>query len=153
MSEAITGGCQCGAVRYALSDKPESEFCHCGMCRRATGGVFAALASVPKASVTWTREEPAYYASSTAVKRGFCPSCGTPLTFAYDDSAKMDITIGSLDNPELAGPLGMHFAVEHKLSWVEICDSAPQHRMDAHAESPVYKPGYASHQFDPGESS
>ena len=40
-----TGGCQCGAVRYAFYAPLENaHVCHCRMCQRATGGVFAALA-------------------------------------------------------------------------------------------------------------
>ena len=138
----ITGGCQCGAVRYALSEAPKAEFCYCGMCRRATGGVFAAFASAPKAALRWIRGEPAYFASSTVAKRGFCSRCGTPLTFAYDASPSLDVTIGSLDAPEHAGPNRMHFAVEFKLPWLAICDDAPQQRLDAYAESPVHGADY-----------
>jgi hypothetical protein len=30
---AMTGGCQCGAVRYALYSAPtEPSICHCRMC-------------------------------------------------------------------------------------------------------------------------
>ena len=40
-----TGGCQCGAIRYAFYAPLENaHVCHCRMCQRATGGVFAALA-------------------------------------------------------------------------------------------------------------
>ena len=146
MSEVITGGCQCGAVRYALSKAPEAEFCHCRMCQRATGGIFGALATLPKADFRWTRGEPGFFASSTVAKRGFCAACGTPLTFAYNDSDNMDVTIGSLDDPEVAGPNRMHFAVESRVSWAPICDGARQQRLDEYAESPVHQPGYQSFQ-------
>ena len=33
-----TGGCQCGAVRYALYAMPEGSVCHCRMCQKAVGG-------------------------------------------------------------------------------------------------------------------
>jgi hypothetical protein len=149
MTEHITGGCQCGAVRYVLSERPEAEFCHCGMCRRATGGAFAALATVPKASLQWTRGEPAVFRSSTAAERRFCAACGTPLLFSYDASRSIDVTIGSLDDPELAGPLRMHFAVEHRLSWVAICDDAKQIRLSDYRESPAHQPEFRSLQASP----
>lgn len=40
----ITGGCQCGAVRYAI-DGPlnNPHICHCRMCQKAFGNYFAAL--------------------------------------------------------------------------------------------------------------
>jgi hypothetical protein len=48
MTVLLTGGRQCGAVRYALSALPEdAHFCHCRMCQKAVGGPFAALAGVP----------------------------------------------------------------------------------------------------------
>lgn len=147
----VTGGCQCGAVRYSLSEPPKAEFCHCRMCQRATGGVFGALASVPKRAVYWTRSEPNMFRSSTAAQRGFCSICGTPLTFAYDDSENMDVTIGSLDDPEVAGPNRMHFAIESRVSWAPVCDGAPEQTLAGHQDSPVHKPGYQSFQAATGE--
>ena len=36
---ALTGGCQCGAVRYALyAVPPEPSICHCRMCIPLVGG-------------------------------------------------------------------------------------------------------------------
>lgn len=146
MSDAITGGCQCGAVRYQLGRAPEAEFCHCGMCRKATGGAFAALASIPKAEFRWTHGQPAIFASSTAATRGFCSACGTPLTFAYNDSKGLDVTIGSLDDPGIAGPVKLEFAVEHRLPWVASVEGAEQQRLDAYEASPVREPGFQSFQ-------
>ncbi|MFT3722448.1 MAG: GFA family protein [Hyphomonadaceae bacterium] len=103
---SITGGCQCGRVRYALHvDRVEKpHVCHCRMCQRATGGVFAALAGCAKQNLEWTKGAPAMFASSNLATRGFCRDCGTPLTFAYNTpEARIYVTIGSLDDPELAG--------------------------------------------------
>jgi hypothetical protein len=126
----ITGGCQCGAVRYALQvervEKP--HVCHCRMCQRATGGLFAALAGCPKANLEWTKGKPAFFASSDLATRGFCRECGTPLTFAYNlPTARIYVTIGSLDDPERAG-IEDQFGVESRLSWVRFCDGVPEHR-------------------------
>ena len=47
----ITGGCQCGAVRYALHAVPTNpHICHCRMCQKAFGSFFAPLARVPPTS-------------------------------------------------------------------------------------------------------
>ena len=44
---ALTGGCQCGAVRYALYAEPQrAGVCHCRMCQKAVGGPFMAWATV-----------------------------------------------------------------------------------------------------------
>ena len=95
-----TGGCQCGAVRYALYAPPEgTHVCHCRMCQKAVGGPFAALAPVRLADFAWTRGTPGSFLSSPLAARDFCAACGTPLTFRYLDSEWIDVTIGSLDRP------------------------------------------------------
>ena len=40
---AYTGGCQCGKYRYEMDVLKWGHVCHCRMCQRATGGLFAAL--------------------------------------------------------------------------------------------------------------
>ena len=52
----LRGGCQCGAVRYALYSEPrEPSICHCRMCQKAFGNYFAPLAGVPMADLAWGR--------------------------------------------------------------------------------------------------
>ena len=67
MTETIlTGGCQCGRVRYATSVVPDDvSVCHCRMCQKAVGGPFIALALVHPDQITWTRGKPASFRSST----------------------------------------------------------------------------------------
>src|ERR1700761_2105366 len=81
----MTGGCQCGAVRYALYETPESTVCHCRMCQKAVGGPFAALSKLKTDNLRWTRGTPARFQSSSAAERHFCADCGTPLTFHFLD--------------------------------------------------------------------
>ncbi len=65
-----TGGCQCGAVRYALLAEPyEPHICHCRMCQKAFGGPFAPLAVIDLGDFEWTRGRPATFASSTTWAR------------------------------------------------------------------------------------
>ena len=52
---------------------------------------------------------------------GFCPSCGTPLTFAYRGSGKISVTTGSLDETA-AHPPTVAYGIEGRASWFdEIC--------------------------------
>ena len=65
MSERITGGCQCGAVRYALKEMPSGpHICHCRMCQKAFGSFFAPLTGVPMAAFEVTRGTLAVFMSS-----------------------------------------------------------------------------------------
>jgi hypothetical protein len=98
----LTGGCQCGAVRYALYAMPErAGICHCRMCQKAVGGPFSAWANVASQDFAWTRGAPGSFRSSSAAERDFCASCGTPLGFRYiRRPGAVSVSIGSLDTPE-----------------------------------------------------
>jgi hypothetical protein len=114
----MSGGCQCGAVRYALFELPVSTVCHCRMCQKAVGGLFAALSKVPLAHFAWTRGNPASFRSSSAAERHFCAACGTPLTFHYLDGDAIEVTTGSLDTPAEV-PITKNFGVESRLPWID----------------------------------
>lgn len=95
----MTGGCQCGAVRYTARVDPAAAYpCHCRMCQRATGGVYAAMVQLAAADCRFDGE-PSWYASSAIAERAFCPKCGSPIGFRYKDAAKLDLTLGSFDDP------------------------------------------------------
>jgi hypothetical protein len=96
----MTGGCQCGAVRYALYAEPtDASICHCRMCQKAFGNYFAPLTGVRLEDLAWTRGEPGIFRSSELVERGFCRDCGTPLSFRYLEKDRISISVGSLDEP------------------------------------------------------
>ena len=131
-AERVTGGCQCGRVRYAVEIADgDAYLCHCRMCQHATGGVAAAFKNVPQSALTWVRE-PDYYASSPLAKRGFCAACGTPLSFYYvEGSANIDLTIGSFDDPYRFTPTS-HFSIESRHeAWVDT-SGLPGKRSDEH---------------------
>lgn len=120
-----TGGCQCGAVRYALYAEPEDvHLCHCRMCQKAVGNAFAALAPIRLQAFAWTRGAPALFRSSTIVDRGYCSRCGTPLSFQYVDGDRIDVTIGSLDQPDRVPP-ACHYGTESRLHWLRHIDDLP----------------------------
>lgn len=120
------GGCQCGAVRYRVTGGlGESGICHCRMCQRAAGNVFAPL--VTARGVVWDGE-PARWASSNIAERGFCARCGTPL-FLRDFDAPVDefeIMIGTLDDPDIAPP-DHHVGIEARVAWLKLADGLPEY--------------------------
>lgn len=126
----LTGGCQCGAVRYQVQT-PDlgGSYCHCRMCQRALGNIFGTFLEVDRAQLIWTKGAPSVYRSSKIATRGFCADCGTPLYFAYDDGGRVDLTVGALDEPELVTP-NYHFAVESRLEHWHRPDGLPEERAD-----------------------
>lgn len=124
-----SGGCQCRAIRYTAGDPRDRYWCHCRMCQRATGGVAAAFVNVAKTELRWENGEPAYYLSSPFGRRGFCAACGTPISFDYPDSPRIDLTAGSLDEPA-EPPNAPHFGVESRVpGWIPA-DGLPAMRSD-----------------------
>jgi hypothetical protein len=115
----MTGGCQCGRVRYrAEIDGDDAYLCHCRMCQRATGGFAAAFVSVPAGQVAWDTE-PNWYRSSPIARRPFCAACGTPLGFRFDDGEGMDLTLGSFDEPDRFVPVAHAGAESIHEAWLD----------------------------------
>jgi hypothetical protein len=130
MPVEMTGGCMCGKVRYTAQVADNDAYlCHCRMCQRASGNVSLAMKNVKQADVQWERE-PDYYRSSPIARRGFCSFCGTSLTFEYlEGSDKMDLIVGSFDDPSGFVPKA-HFGAEsiHR-AWLNT-EHLPEQRAD-----------------------
>ena len=123
--ERLTGGCQCGAVRYAFHGVPRQVgICHCRMCQKASGGPFAVYAVVALGDFEWTRGAPATWASSSNATRDFCPACGTPLAYRENVGGEIELLTGTLDQPERAVPTG-EVGIEAKLAWLNDLPGLP----------------------------
>ena len=122
-----TGGCLCGAVRYRVTGPPQAtSLCHCASCRRSTGGPSLAWAIFPEDAVDLVSGALAIHESSPGVERGFCPRCGTSLTYRRANRPGLfDVTTASLDDPE-AFPPAKEIWVEERLSWITAHPALPQ---------------------------
>ena len=120
-----TGRCLCGGVRFEI-DAPLGPviYCHCSMCRRATGSSFATNASVRTEAfrIITGSELVKEYESSPGNSRAFCSRCGSPLygTFADLPSIRR-VRLGALDNGGGAKPIA-HIWTASKSEWFEITD-------------------------------
>jgi len=120
----ITGGCYCGKVRFGVSGANlRQSNCHCANCRRAAGAQSVAWITVKRSEFTFEKGEPKRYKTDTGAYRTFCEECGTSMTYENDESPnEIDITTGSLDDPEHFAPNRDVFP-EEKLSWVDLVGS------------------------------
>jgi hypothetical protein len=127
----LTGGCQCGAVRYALTAHPKAaSICHCRMCQKAGGAPFMAFTgAVRQEHFVLTRGAPAIYRSSEIAERGFCALCGTPLTYRLIDRNRISVTIGSLDRPAELAPTEQ-LGVESAVPWFAGLAALPASRTE-----------------------
>ncbi len=92
------------------------------MCQKAFGNVFAPLVSVDAARLAWTRAEPSRFQSSNLVRRGFCPSCGTPLTYEAPDGVAL--AIGAFDHPDTIVP-DIQYGMEGRIGWLDRLNTLP----------------------------
>ena len=126
----LTGGCQCGAVRYALYAEPTgASICHCRMCQKAFGNYFAPLTGVRLQDFAWVRGEPGLFKSSDLVERGFCRDCGTPVSFRYVEKDRITVSIGSLDEPGRITP-EIQYGIESRLPFFEMLHTLPGERTE-----------------------
>jgi hypothetical protein len=121
----LTGGCQCGAVRYALHAEPTNPcICYCRMCQKQFGNVFGIFAGVRTDQFETTRGEIAWFASSKEAERGFCRDCGTPLAYRFTSRPRISMALGSLDDPEHVRPVAQ-YGVEGRVSWLAAVMALP----------------------------
>ena len=114
----LTGGCQCGAVRYALNAPPDKPcICYCRMCQKQVGNVFGAFAGINIKDFELTRGEISYFRSSDEADRGFCAKCGTPLAYRHIGRPRIAVTIGSLDDPAAVKPV-FQYGGEGRVDWL-----------------------------------
>ncbi len=107
-----TGGCACGAVRYELSAPPLMIYnCHCANCQKITGSAFTVAATVPEASLAFTKGDPArveWKADSGNLRFGiFCGACGSRIANGQVPTIGMlSLRAGTLDDTSWVEPVG-----------------------------------------------
>jgi hypothetical protein len=139
----ITGGCQCGAVRFSVEGLGRASLCHCRMCQKAFGSFYGPLVTAERGLV-WTRGAPKYFHSSNLARRGFCGDCGTPLTFE-PEGQPVDLAIGALDDPAIAEPTIQH-ALDTRMPWLEAMTHLPVRTPDEAAGAAPHYAAVRSHQ-------
>lgn len=103
----IEGGCQCGAVRYELSDEPDRvSICHCRDCQKSAGAPMVIWAMLPKEKFRVTKGEARAVNSSGDSFRYFCPDCGTGLYYINETflPGLIDVQATTLDEPDAFVP-------------------------------------------------
>jgi hypothetical protein len=130
MTDTITGGCLCGAVRYECSAELSKIIaCHCTDCQKASGAGASHNVVAPSEAVKVVEGQPKVFEkrvdSGRLLKRFFCGDCGSPLFTQRENAPQMMvIKVGSLDDPG-ALEMGMHIWVRSQRPWMDRDDSLP----------------------------
>jgi hypothetical protein len=119
MSERLSGGCRCGAVRYEVSAIVRNSICHCRDCQRSSGAPMVEWMLVDEDALT-TAGEAATFESSPGTLRSFCPACGTGLFYrnAAVFPGQVDVQTATLDQPERAPLPAAQVQVAEARNWV-----------------------------------
>lgn len=127
----LSGGCQCGAIRYRCTGQPLALYaCHCNECRKQSGSAFGMSLQVPRESLAVTQGEPRFWTRPTdsgrRLKCAFCDNCGTRVWHEPDPPrGTATIKAGSLDEP-VDFSTAIHIWTASRLPGVEIPAGADQ---------------------------
>jgi hypothetical protein len=120
------GGCLCGAVRFKAEGEPVNvRICHCRNCQKAMGSPFFARALFKQDALS-VEGETGYFASSEAVHRVFCKTCGTRLFSWRTNGTVAGVALAAFDDRNAFAPTE-HTWVAEKMGWVKLDDRLAQY--------------------------
>jgi hypothetical protein len=120
-----TGGCQCGALRYEITQAPIMVYtCHCTDCQRMTSSAFSIGGSLLDGAFRLVRGEPKAVQrvadSGRVTTRWVCPECGSWVCAApRDGSTVRNVRGGTLDDTSWLRPT-VHIWTRSKQPWVPL---------------------------------
>lgn len=121
----LTGGCQCGRIRYRLSAKPLVFYlCHCKECQRQTSSAFGESLRFSRDALEVDGELAVFRRTSDAgnAREGwFCPDCGVRIWHGTQGSGEINIKAGTLDDTSWLAPAG-HIWTRSRQSFVTIAE-------------------------------
>jgi hypothetical protein len=124
----LTGGCQCGALRYEVSGSPRLTYvCHCTDCQHVSGSAFSVAFFVSDGAFQLTNGQPRLVnrtaENGRTATRWLCPACGSWVSSAAWSTPSGDVLRvvqgGSLDDNSWLRPT-THFWTRSKQPWVTL---------------------------------
>jgi hypothetical protein len=135
------GSCLCGTVQFEAGPFEEMVHCHCSMCRRHHGAMFATFLTGRAGSFRWRAGQDAIgtYASSSRGLRPFCRRCGSVTPTVLPEAGIAFIPAGNLEGDPGLRPSAHMFAGSNA-DWFPITDALPRHER--------FLPGYDGESID-----
>ena len=99
--KSAEGQCLCGSIHLKTSSmKPNLGACHCGMCRRWSGGPFLAVDCGTDLQVEG-QEHLGVFNSSDWAERAFCKKCGTVLFYKLKEANQYIVSSEAFNEKDL----------------------------------------------------
>jgi hypothetical protein len=122
MKLPLRGGCQCGAVRFEITEKPLTLYCcHCTNCQQQASSAFGMSMLVPREGFRFLKGGPTAFAIETQSKKNkvglFCDACGTRLANNSEGRPAISVKAGTLDDRADLTPVG-HIWVKQAQDWM-----------------------------------
>ncbi|WP_249011672.1 GFA family protein [Conexibacter sp. DBS9H8] len=116
-TSALTGHCNCGGVRFSLSEvPPRAGYCHCTRCQRRTGAAASAQARIDAATLTIDAGEEllrGWRHPDGGFEKLFCSVCGSHLFSRLpEDPAQMGVRLGVIDGDPQVRPSFRQFTAD-----------------------------------------
>jgi hypothetical protein len=122
---SVTGGCGCGAVRFALGEPAvAAAYCHCTRCQHRTGTATQASARIAPGSFALQRGEEHLrrWVLADGMAKVFCGACGSALWAADRDGGEVRIVrMAAFDGDPGVRPQARQF-VAYSAPWEPIPD-------------------------------
>ena len=125
----MTGGCQCGAIRFELKGLPLLLYtCNCTDCQRQSGSSFALNMPVATKDLRIVQGQPKGWrhlsAKGVKVTSRFCADCGTRLFGEREGRDEiLSVRAGTLDDTSWMVPAA-HFYTRSAQPWFKPADGA-----------------------------
>lgn len=119
----LTGGCNCGAVRFEVSETPVyAYYCHCTRCQRRSGAGAAPGAIVIPGTFSLVSGQDALskWSAGDGFDKWFCGSCGSHVYASSPENPDLvSVRLGVFDDDPGIRPTARHFT-NYAAAWEPI---------------------------------
>jgi len=123
MPEPVSGGCNCGGVRFEVTlPFRRANHCHCSRCRRHSGTSHGTQARVPREGFRLLKGSElvrVWRPDDGGAVKAFCSVCGSSLFGAQWPDGEISIRLGAFDGDPGIRPQ-YHSFVDSKAPWDEL---------------------------------
>lgn len=130
MTDNLTGGCLCDAVRYTARPgfRMKPYACHCTDCQRRSGSAFGIQLAVMEADLAVEGDTIVGHHVQPSGAVAAITACARCLTRLFTSNDRrpgiVNLRAGTLDNSRDLTPAA-HFWVQSKQPWIVLPDDAP----------------------------